>query len=59
MDPRISKAQGLLEQAEYLSSPHRKSGPSVEEAASVVGDLRRQADELLDEAFYAVPVNRP
>ena len=58
MDPRISKAQELLEQAAYLESPYRKSGPSVEEAASVVADLRRQADSLLCDAFYDAPVKR-
>lgn len=55
MDPRVTKALGLLEQAAYLASPFRRSGPSVEEAASTVAAMKREADDLLDEAFYAAP----
>jgi hypothetical protein len=57
MDPRVTKAKGLLEQAAYLASPHRKSGPSVEEAADSVAQMRREADELLCDAFYFRSLN--
>lgn len=53
MDPRIEKALALTEQAEYLASPFRRTGPSVEEAAPAIKAMRREADDLLDEAFYA------
>ena len=56
MDPRVTKAQGLLEQAAYLESPFRRTGPSVEEGREAAQFMRREADALLDEAFYAVPV---
>lgn len=60
VDPRVAKAQGLLEQALYLESPLWKSGPSVEEAALAVaavaargrrafgrGVLRRPGEDAL------------
>jgi hypothetical protein len=52
MDPRVKKALSLLEQADYLASPFRRSGPSVEEAAASVAAMKKEADDLLDEAFY-------
>lgn len=52
MDQRINRALGLLEQAEYLESPFRRSGPSVEEGREAARAMRREADELLDDAFY-------
>lgn len=53
MDPRVTKALALIEQAAYLASPFRNSGPSVEEAADAVTSMRREADTLLCDAFYA------
>jgi hypothetical protein len=55
MQNLVLRANELNEQATYLESPFRRSGPSVEEAAETIRALRKEADERLCDAFYAVP----
>ena len=51
MNPTISRIWSLREQAAYLRSPERRSGPSVHEAEQQARALEREADAL-SESLY-------
>lgn len=52
MNESITRYWALREQANYLRSPLRRSGPSVEEAEEQAAKLDREAETLSESLFY-------
>ena len=48
----IAKISALREQADYLLSPFRKTGPSVHEARETAASLTIEADTLTESFFW-------
>ena len=48
----IAKISALREQADYLLSPFRKTGPSIHEARETAASLTAEADNLTESFFW-------
>lgn len=52
MNESITRHWALREQAAYLRSPLRRSGPAASEAEEAAAALEREAEELSESLFY-------